>query len=168
MFEVGGMGDQLKELAAAVAATDGATVPAAGWVDLVGATQQAMNTLAAVQTIALAQLAATDEDLDPGGELREAYRGLGHHRLDAPDLVSGVLGLTATAAATRVATAVDLTTRHTPVIEAMAAGRLDGWRASVLSDELTDATPHACTQVLERVGPTLGAEPAGALRRRLR
>lgn len=168
MFEVGGIGDQLQQLAAAVRATDGATVPAAGWVDLVDATQQAMNTLAAVQTIALAQLAATDEDVDQAGELVEVYRGLGHHRLDAPDLVSGVLGLTATAAATRVATALDLTTRHTPVIEAMAAGRLDGWRASVVSDELTDAGAEACTQVLDRVGPTLGTEPAGVLRRRLR
>ncbi|HEX5496121.1 MAG TPA: HNH endonuclease signature motif containing protein, partial [Mycobacteriales bacterium] len=168
MFEVGGIGEQLQQLVTAVRATDGATIPAAGWVDLVEATQQAMNTLTAVQTIALAQLAATDEDLDDAGELAEVYRGLGHHRLDAPDLVSGVLGLTATAAATRVAAAVDLTTRHTPVIEAMAAGRLDAWRASVVADELADASPQACTQVLDRVGDTLGAEPAGSLRRRLR
>jgi hypothetical protein len=168
MFEVGGIGDQLQQLATAVRATDGATIPAAGWVDLVEATQQAMNTLAAVQTIALAQLAATDEEIDPAGELAEVYRGLGHHRLDAPDLVSGILGLTSTAAATRVGVAVDLTTRHTRVIDAMTAGRLDPWRASVVSDELTDASPQACTQVLDRVGPTLGSEPAGLLRRRLR
>jgi hypothetical protein len=168
MFEVGGIGDQLQQLATAVRATDGATIPAAGWVDLVEATQQAMNTLAAVQTIALAQLAATDEEIDPAGELAEVYRGLGHHRLDAPDLVSGILGLTSTAAATRVGVAVDLTTRHTPVIEAMATGRLDPWRASVISDELAEASAQTCTQVLDRVGDKLGAEPAGALRRRLR
>jgi hypothetical protein len=59
---------RLQQLASAVRATDGAAVPAADWVGLVGATQQAINTLTAAQTLALAQLAATEEDVDEAGE----------------------------------------------------------------------------------------------------
>ena len=167
MFEVGTVARQFHQLAATVRGTDGATVPTSDWIHLVGQAQEAMNILAAIQTIGLAQLAATDEDLEDG-ELVEVYRGLGHQRLDAPDLVSGVLGVTATTAATKLTTAVDLATRHTPVIDAMAAGRLDLWRASIVADELTDASPETCTEVIAKVGDTLGAESAGALRRRLR
>ena len=51
--------------------------------------------LAAIQTVALAQVAATEDRACEDGTVVEEFRGLGHQRLDAPALVQDVLGLTA-------------------------------------------------------------------------
>ena len=50
----------------------------------------------------------------------------------------------------------------------MGAGRLDGYRASIVAQELAEATPDVCVEVVRRIGARLGTEPGGALRRRTR
>jgi hypothetical protein len=137
-------------------------------VALTGACQEAINVLAAIQTMALAQVAATEDRVCEDGAVVEEFRELGHQRLDAPALVQDVLGLTASGATDRVATAVELVTRHPQVLQAMGAGRLDGYRAAIVAQELAEATPDVCTEVVRRIGHRLGTEPGGALRRRTR
>jgi hypothetical protein len=146
----------------------GGAASAAEWVEVVGSCQQLINVAGAVQTVALAHVAATEDVVGEDGTLEEEFRGLGHQRLDAPALVHDRLGLTASAATDRVATAVDLVTRHRPVVEAMGAGRLDAYRAGIVAEELAEATPEVCADVVGRIGPRLGTEAGGALRRRTR
>ncbi len=141
---------------------------AGDWVDLAGSCQQLINVVAAMQTVALAHVAATEDVMRDDGTIEEEFRGLGHRRLDAPALVQDLLGLTASGATDRVATAVDLVTRHPAVVEAMAEGRLDAYRARIVAEELADATPEVCAEVIDRIGSRLGAEAGGALRRRTR
>jgi hypothetical protein len=164
MFEFGRLGAQLQ---VGLARVDGlrASATSEDWVALTGACQEAINVLAAIQTVALAQVAATEDRVCEDGTVVEAFRGLGHQRLDAPALVQDVLGLTAAGATGRVATAVDLVTRHPQVVEAMGAGRLDGYRAGIVVQELAEATPDVCVEVVRRIGQRLGREPGGALRR---
>ncbi|HEV7171541.1 HNH endonuclease signature motif containing protein [Pedococcus sp.] len=175
MFELDRLGGQLQAGLARVAALGEsvsgarpASVTSEDWVALTGACQEAINVLAAIQTVALAQVAATEDRLCEDGTVVEEFRGLGHQRLDAPALVHDVLGLTASGATGRVATAVDLVTRHPRVLEAMGAGRLDGYRAAIVAQELAEATPEVCVEVVRRLGDHLGTEPGGALRRRTR
>lgn len=173
MFELDGVGARLQATLARVRELSGARVgsraaTAADWVQVTGACQEAINVLAAIQTVALAQVAATEDRVCEDGTVVEEFRGLGHERLDAPALVQDALGLTAAGATDRVATAVDLVTRHPQVLEAMGAGRLDAYRASIVVHELAEATPDVCAEVVQRLEPRLGVEPGGALRRRTR
>jgi hypothetical protein len=167
MFELDSLGTQLQRVLARVDDLRGSAT-SADWVALTGACQEAVNVLVAIQTVALAQVAATEDRVCEDGTVVEEFRGLGHQRLDAPALVQDVLGLTASGATCRVATAVDLVTRHPQVLEAMGAGRLDGYRAGIVVQELAEATPDVCVEVVRRIGQRLGTEPGGALRRRTR
>lgn len=167
MFELDGLGARLQVVLAHVTELRPA-VTSGDWVALTGACQEAMNVLAAIQTVAVAHVAATEDRVCEDGTVVEEFRGLGHHRLDAPALVQDALGLTASGATGRMATAVDLVTRHPQVLEAMGAGRLDGYRAGIVAQELAEATPEVCVEVVRRIGCRLGAEPGGALRRRTR
>jgi hypothetical protein len=146
----------------------GADASAMEWVELAGSCQQLINVVAAMQTVALAQVAATEDVVCEDGTIEGEFRGLGHQRLDAPALVQDLLGLTASGATDRVATAVDLVTRHHALVEAMAAGRLDAYRSGIVAEELADATPEVCAEVADRFGPRHGTEAGGALRRRTR
>jgi hypothetical protein len=121
-----------------------------------------------VQTIALAHLAATEDVVAEDGTIEEEFRGLGHQRLDAPDLAAEVLGLTPCGATDRVATAVDLVTRHPKLVRAMASGRLDCYRAGIVAAELAEADPDVCTQVVDRLEDRLGSDTGGVLRARTR
>jgi hypothetical protein len=136
--------------------------------DLVGECQELVNVLGAVQTVAMAHLAATEDVALEDGTVIEQHRGLGHERLDAPALVSGRLGVSDHVASHRVSDAVQIMTRHRDVLAAMGRGRLDSHRAGVVCDELIGADPEICTAVGELVSPHLGAEPSGPLRRRVR
>jgi hypothetical protein len=146
----------------------GSDASAEEWVELAGSCQQLLNVIAAVQTVALAHVAATEDVVREDGTIEEEFRGLGHQRLDAPALVQDRLGLTASGATDRVAIAVDLVTRHPALVEAMAAGRLDAYRAGIVAEELVDATPEVCAEVADKIGSRLGTEAGGALRRRTR
>ena len=71
-------------------------------VDLVGACQSVMNQAAAVQTLAMAHVAAIEDVALEDGTVVEQHRGLGHQRLDAPALVSDQLGVSDAVASSRV------------------------------------------------------------------
>jgi hypothetical protein len=171
MFELGGIRTQLQEQLAGARAT-GSRASTDDWVRLVGSCQEVLSVVAALQTVALAQIAARDEVALEDGTVVEEFRGLGHQRLDAPALVDDLLGLSAAAASDRVSAAVDLVTRHPQLVGEMAAGRLDAYRAGVVAAELREADPEVCRHVdsvvVERLRATRGAEAAGPLRRRTR
>ena len=152
------------------------TVPGAGeslgregWLDVLSATQSVLNVLAACQAVAMAQVSAFDTD-DPVGMGEVRHFGIGHAAMEAPDLVAARIGCSAQAAGTRVATAVDQVTTMPALVQAMADGRLDGFRAAVVADELADAPAETRGEVVERLAADgrLAAEPAGALRRTAR
>ena len=149
-------------------ATDGAGHALDDWVGLVGECQAVANQVAALQILALARVASVEDVQLEDGTIVEQDRGLGHARLDAPALVSDLLGVSAAVATARVDTAVHLAARVPEVVTAMAQGRLDWYRGQVISDELKDAPSEACGAVMAHLGPCLGAEPAGPLRRRVR
>src|SRR5689334_4215669 len=111
MFELGGIRTQLQEQLSDARAT-GSSATTDDWVRLVGSCQELLSVVAALQTVALAHVAARDELALEDGTVVEEFRGLGHQRLDAPALVDDLLGLSAAAASDRVSLAVDLMTRH--------------------------------------------------------
>lgn len=171
MFELGGIRTRLQEQLSDARST-GSRATTDDWVRLVGSCQDLLNVVAALQTVALAHVAARDELALEDGTVVEEFRGLGHHRLDAPALVDDLLGLSTAAASDRVSAAVDLVTRHPQLVGEMAAGRLDAYRAGVVASELREADPEVCRHVdsvvVERLRATSGAEAAGPLRRRTR
>ncbi|MFV0461751.1 MAG: HNH endonuclease signature motif containing protein [Nostocoides sp.] len=138
------------------------------WVGLVDECQQLINTVSAIQTYAVARAAATEDVPLEDGTVGQEMRRLGYQRLDAPSLVAGVLGVSEQAAVTRVDRAIMLATDASPVLDVMAAGRLDGFRASVVCDELSQASPEVVQVASEALAPSLGRESAGPLRRRVR
>lgn len=147
---------------------DGRDRSVADLVAVVERCQAVVNHATALQTLAMAHLAAIEDVELEDGTVVEQHRGLGHHRLDAPSLVSDQLGVSDAAAASRMAVAVDVVTRVPAVFEVMAAGRLDGYRAGIVAEELRDAPPDVCHAVVARIGGRLGSEPPAALRRRVR
>ncbi|NNM47079.1 HNH endonuclease signature motif containing protein [Knoellia koreensis] len=139
------------------------------FVQLVGDTQRLVSMVQAVQTVAIANVSAIEDVVDPGtGEVVEQFRGYGHHRMDAAALVSDELGVTARGAETRVGVAAQLAGRYPCVLEAMGQGRIDPYRASIIEHELADAPDDAVEAVLAKIEPHLGKETGGRLRQRVR
>lgn len=137
-------------------------------VELVGACQSVVNQATALQTLAMAHVAAIEDVALEDGTVVEQHRGLGHQRLDAPALVSDQLGVGDAVAGSRLSTAVDVVTRVPGVFAAMGAGRLDEFRARVVCEELREAPVEVCAQVVARIAGFLGSEPPAVLRRRVR
>ena len=137
-------------------------------VDLVGSCQALINQAAAVQTVAMAHIAAIEDVALEDGTVVEQHRGLGHQRLDAPALVSDQLGVSDAVASSHVGAAVDVVTRMPGLLAAMGDGRLDEYRARIVSDELREAPAEVCAQVVARVADSLGTEPPALVRRRVR
>ncbi len=141
-------------------------------VGVVGDTQDLMNVLAGLQTVALAHVAATSHEEREDGTVEVRRHGLGHVREDGGDLVAGDLGCTANAAEQRVEDAVALVTKAVPIVRAQLDGRLDAWKARIAVVELADADGPVAREVSHRVLAGLGAAVrttgAGAFRSRLR
>ena len=167
MFEVSATATELQSELARLRA-DGRDRALSELVDLVGACQSVMNQAAAVQALALAHVAAIEDVALEDGTVVEQHRGLGHQRLDAPSLVSDQLGVSDAVASNRMGTAVEVVTRLPGLLTAMGDGRLDEYRARVVGDELRDAPPEVCAQVVTRIADSLGTEPPAMLRRRVR
>ncbi|HSO65186.1 MAG TPA: HNH endonuclease signature motif containing protein, partial [Ornithinibacter sp.] len=112
------------------------------------------------------------------GTVVETHRALGHVALDAPAIVSGVLSVSAVHAEGRVRTAVRLAadgpagsvtdTGLGGLHAAMAAGRLDAYRAGVVAEELEEAPPEVRATVVAALDRYLQSEDAAHLRRRCR
>lgn len=140
-----------------------------GWLDVLSDTQEVLNVLAAVQAVAMAQVAAFDSE-DQHGFGPRGHRGLGHASLDAPDLVAARLGCSSQSATSRVEVAIAQVTTMPGLVTAMAQGRLDQFRSAVVAEELHDVPAdarEALVGTLDRTGRLTG-ETAGPLRRRVR
>lgn len=156
--------------------------PAGGSLDdcaaLVGELQEIVNVATALQDSAIVALAALETEIDEDGTLAERRRAPGHVALDAPAVVSGVLCLSSVAAERRVRDAVrraadgpDGTGTHTGLgglHGAMAAGRLDAFRAQVVAHELEEVPADVAATVVATIDEHLDREAAPALRRRVR
>lgn len=156
--------------------------PAGGSLDdcaaLVGELQEIVNVATALQDSAIVALAALETEIDEDGTLVERRRAPGHVALDAPAVVSGVLCLSSVAAERRVRDAVrraadgpDGTGTHTGLgglHGAMAAGRLDAFRAQVVAHELEEVPADVAATVVATIDEHLDREAAPALRRRVR
>jgi len=139
--------------------------------DAVSALQAARNVLDACEAELLAQAGAIELLPEEDGTTREVHHVVGHQEMDAPELVAPRLGVSVHVAASRLSRAVSLVTRTPQLLEEMAAGRLDGFRARVVAEELDDAPAAVAATVVaeliaraEQVGGW--RESAGPLRRR--
>lgn len=149
------------------------TLGTAGLLDLIGDVQAVINTLSAVQAVAMAHVAAFDVVEHEDGTDDEQHDGIGHQRLDAPALIASRLGCSDQVATARVATAIDQATRTPTVIGAMACGTIDVFKARIVTDELTDASPAVAAAVVAALGdpgrvPSAWGLTPGPLRRRCR
>ena len=100
------------------------------WAAVAGELQSLVNEATAAQDAAIVRLAAVEPQWCEDGTLIEVHQPLGHGALDAPAVVSGVLGLTAVAAERRVRhalrTAADGPDGHGVVHRARGVARGDG------------------------------------------
>lgn len=132
----------------------------------------------AARDLALVRLAAIEAEVLDDGEVVERYHAPGHVALDAPSIASGALCVGAVHAERLVRDAVrraadgpegtSTCTGLGGLHEAMAAGRLDSYRASVVADELHEAPAEVAAAVVAALDPHLDHEDAGRLRRRTR
>ena len=171
MFRMDGIAEAVAEQVARLDAPL-PSAPLEEWVQVVGKTQVLINQLTALQTVAVAKVAATEEVLLEDGTLAQEPRPVGHTRLDAPGLVSDLLGVSDQVASRRVTSAARMCSVMPAVVRAMAAGVLDGYRAQVVTEELQLASGEECTAVTDALMDVphdrLAAETAGPLRQRAR
>jgi hypothetical protein len=148
------------------------------WAGVIGCLQQVINAASAAQDAAMARLAAIEPEWLEDGTLVESHRGLGHVALDAPAIVSGVLACSAIHAERRVRTAVRLagdgpagSATETGLVglhTAMARGRLDAYRASVIAEELEHAPAEVRATVITALDAHFDRDDGTHLRRRCR
>lgn len=136
------------------------------------ALQAARNVLDACETELMGQVAAIELIAAEDGTLVEVHRPIGHQELDGPELVAPCVGASVQAVAGRMSTALAMLTRTPALVAEMAAGRLDGFRARVVSDELDDAPAETAAVVVSDLIARAEAaggwvQSAGPLRRRV-
>ena len=142
------------------------------------ALQRVLDVVSAAQELVVARVAAIECEWAEDGTVVERHRGLGHVSVDAAGVVAGVLGCTAVRAEAWVRAAVRRagdgrpgTAGHTGLgglHEAMAAGRLDPYRAGVVTVELEEAPAPVAAAVVAALDPWLAVETGPQLRRRVR
>ena len=148
------------------------------WALAVRELQSVIDTATAVQDAALVRLAAVEPEWTDDGELVETHRALGHVALDAPAIASGALTVSAVHAERRVRDAVRraadgpegeaTSTGLGGLHDAMAAGRLDAYRAQVVAAELEEVPPEVARAVVAAVAEAFDTDDAPRLRRRAR
>ncbi|WP_143598390.1 HNH endonuclease signature motif containing protein [Phycicoccus duodecadis] len=148
------------------------------WAQALGELQAVIDTATAAQDAAIVRLAAIEPEVLDDGEVIDTPRALGHVALDASAIVSGVLAVTAVHAERRVRAAVRLAadgpegtateTGLRGLHEAMGAGRLDAYRASVVATELEEAPAEVAASVIAGLHEYFGSEDGPRLRRRVR
>ena len=144
------------------------------WAAVAGELQSLVNEATAAQDAAIVRLAAVETQWCEDGTLIEVHRPLGHGALDAPAVLSGVLGLTAVAAERRVRQALRTAADGPDGTEsctglgglhaAMASGVLDAYRAQVVAAELEECPPEVAATVVASLEGWFGARtpPASA------
>lgn len=136
----------------------------AGLTALLTQSQGLVNSLQAVQVLAMAQLAATDDDLLEDGTLEEVREPLGHIRDDAQDLVAPALGCSSSLAGDRVHRAVRACTHLPALVRLQGSGAVGEYPARILVEATRTLTAAQCAQVLRQVEPALGVIPPSRLR----
>ena len=121
--------------------------------------QELRNVIDACQVEALGQLSAIEVTEGEDGTLEEVHHRVGYQAMDAPELVAPCLGVSVQAAGHRLGEALSLLTRTPDLVAEMAAGRLDGFRAGVVSGELDDAPVATAAAVVAEL--IARAEKAG-------
>ena len=171
-----------RQLAAALAEPRG-TRTRDEWLGIAGGCQSLINTLTAVQDAAIAEAARRESVWCEDGTLGETVHAPGRVSLDAADVVAPLIGASHPQAQRRVEQAVRLATGRVPVPaddrdvpeasglgrlhQAMAAGQLDGYRASVIAFELEVAPADVADTIVTALSGHLG-DDATTLRRRTR
>ena len=153
------------------------------WLAVVGDCQWLINTVTAVQDRAIAEAARRESTWCEDGTLGESVHVPGRVTLDAADVVAPLIGASHPQAQRRVEQAVRLAAHRVPVPAeqpdlpeasglhglhaAMAAGRLDGYRAGVVAFELEIAPADVADAVVTALDPHLG-DDSSKLRQRTR
>ena len=153
------------------------------WLVVAADCQSLINTVTAVQDLALAEAARRECLWREDGTVGEAVHAPGRVTIDAADVAAPVLGASHAQAQLRMEQAVRLAAGRAPVEAdggappedsglqalhtAMAAGRLDGYRAGVVAHELEGAPAAVTEAVVTALEPHLDAD-APTLRRRAR
>ena len=148
------------------------------WAAVAGELQRLVNEATAVQDAAVVRLAAVEPQWCEDGTVVEVHKPLGHAALDAPSILSGVLNLTAVAAERRVRHALRTAADGPDGTEsctglgglhaAMAAGRLDAYRAQVVAAELEECPAEVAATVVASLDGWFDVEDGARLRRRAR
>ena len=127
--------------------------------------QRDIDAASARQAVALAHLSAVDPVRQEDGTSVEVHHGLGHQRLDAPELAAPRLGVSTHVATNRVTDAIHQLTRTPAVVDAMTAGELDQRRAAVVTEETDLLDADDAATVVDAVRPHWDGLTVGPLRR---
>lgn len=166
----------------------------AEWLALVEQSQAVVNAVTAAQDQAIVRTVCIDATMDEDGSDVEYHRALGHISVDGPDLVGTRLCVARSFVSGRVDTAVRLAADRRPqyaddtpgafdpdpevgpgqpsglsgLASAMAAGRLDGYRAARVAAELVDAPAEVAEQVIAELESRMQSGTAMQLARAAR
>ncbi|GAB4076703.1 hypothetical protein GCM10028781_14670 [Nostocoides australiense] len=166
----------------------------AEWLALVEQSQAVVNAVTAAQDQAIVRTVCIDATMDEDGADVEYHRALGHISVDGPDLVGTRLCVARSFVTGRVDTAVRLAADRRPqyaddtpgpfepdpevgpgqpsglsgLAAAMAAGRLDGYRAARVAAELVDAPAEVAEQVIAELESRMQSGTAMQLARAAR
>ncbi|GAA4111066.1 HNH endonuclease signature motif containing protein [Knoellia locipacati] len=129
--------------------------------------QREKDAASARQAVALAHLSAREPHLLEDGTTVEVHHGVGHQRMDAPELAAPRMGVSVHVATRRVSQAIDQLTRTPAVVDAMACGDLDEQRAAAVTEETEFLTAESAAAVIGLVAPRWSELTVGPLRRLL-
>ncbi|WP_245889432.1 DUF222 domain-containing protein, partial [Knoellia remsis] len=135
--------------------------------DLAERFQREIDTAVALRTIALAHLSAREPRLLEDGTEVEEHRGLGHQRMDAPELAAPRLGVSVHKATQLIMTAVDQLTRTPQVVTALASGELNEAKASAVTHETMFLPADSAREVADRAADHWADLTVGPLRTRV-
>ena len=133
--------------------------------DVVEQAQREKDAASARQAVALAHLSAREPHLLEDGTSVEVHHGLGHQRLDGPELAAPRIGCSVHVASNRIMTAIRQLTRTPAVIDAMADGDLDEQRAAAVTEETEFLSDESAAEVVRRVAEHWAGLTTGPLRR---
>ena len=135
--------------------------------DVIEAAQREKDAASARQAVALAHLSAREPHLQEDGTTLEVHHGLGHQRMDAPELTASRMGVSVHVATRRVTQAIEQLTRTPAVVDAMACGDLDEQRAAAVTEETEFLSAESADAVIGLVAPRWAGLTVGPLRRLL-
>ena len=135
--------------------------------DVIEAAQKEKDAASARQAVALAHLSAREPHLQEDGTTVEVNHGLGHQRMDAPELAAPRMGVSVHVATRRVSQAIDQLTRTPAVVDAMACGDLDEQRAAAVTEETEFLSSESAAAVVDLVRARWSGLTTGPLRRLL-